>query len=220
MACDHLDKKTFSNAMSAIADEYYNISIEFNNGFKEAINAYYDGWKSVKGYKHISYLLKNISAILDTASEKIVNNYNTMKEGGEAYAFSQEMGITISDITKKDFGFFSDKLYTEDMEIIIDEDKIGTANELMRTSLEKINKYVDNSKVHTESDQTFGYYSTDSYNPRVSIHNAYTSIENGLRTVTSNFHKEFEKILEEDKAERDAKKHASAVDGSDFTDIF
>ena len=225
MACDHLDKRTFTNAMDAINGDYNDMVREFSGGFASAMISYYDAWQSKKGFDKINKFYRNVANVLDTASARIVKNYNTMKDGGEAYARSQDMDLYIESIFRQEFNV-EERTFEEDREIIIDDTKISTAGENMRKSLERINSYIDNSKVQTENDQKFGYYS-DSDNPRASIHTAYSQLDNGLRVATKDFTEDFQQILEADKAEREARKQASAVakqaeavDSNNFTDIF
>lgn len=219
MACDHLDKKTFDNAMEVIKDDYYDIAREFNGGLEKAMKSYYDAWQSKKGFSKINDLYSNIANGLENASMRICINYNTMKKGGEAYAKSQDMWLIIGDIDRKDFSMEKQD-FAEDREIIIDDAKIAEAGKELEESLKKLNGYIDNSKTQTSSDEKFGYYSDNDTNPRLSINKAYTNLETTFNQAIRQFSANLEQLLEDDKAQREANKQAAAVDNSDFSDIF
>lgn len=220
MACDHLDKKTFDNAMEEIKRDYNNIYKEYSNGLAKAMKAYYDAWQSKKGWDKINALYGRISTALDRAGVFIRGNYNIMKNGAENYAKKQDMFLWIGEINVRNFEM-TKKTFNEDSEIIIDEDKIKSAGTELSASLKKLNSYIDNSKNQTSSDVKFGYYSTgDALNPREEIHHAYVDLDSSLNFATEQFIKDFEAILEEDKTARDQAKQDSAVEASDFSGIF
>ena len=219
MACDHLDKKTWDAAMEQIRAQYYQIHQTFCNGFKDAMNQYYDAWQSKKGFDRFNKFYDKVARSLNSASEKIVNNYNTMRVGGQEYARSQDMFVNIENINKRTFEM-NIQNFDDDREIIVDEAKITAAGEKARIILSQINNYLDSSKDVTSSDQRFGYYSDGGVNPRASIHMAYDMLEGALRTATADFAKDLQKDIEEDKAMRDARKQESAVEASDLSSIF
>jgi len=219
MACDHLHKRTFDNAMEKVRDDYYNMNKEFKGGLASAMVAYYDAWQSTKGWNKVNDLYLSIATALTTAGSAICKNYTTMKAGAEKFAKEQDMFLWIGEITTKEFDM-EKKTFGEDAEIIIDEGKISSSGNLLKASLEKINSYVDASKAQTSSDDNFGYYSDGGVNPRATMYDAYTALDTALRNATTKFFKDFESILEADKALRDATKQESAVENSDFTNIF
>lgn len=221
MACDHLDKKTFSNAMEVINKEYCDLYNEFNKEFENAINAYYEAWQSTKGWNKVSELHQWFSRSLSIASEAIVKNYNIMKENGEAYAKMQDMWVFLDNIDKKDFTVVKKQSFDEDREIIVDRDKISEAGQQLETSLKKIVSHIENSLSQTETDQKFGYYSTGGgNNPRDTIYRAYSSLLTSLKNAINQFQLRFAEMLEEDKNEAERIKTEAAVQNSDFSDIF
>ena len=219
MACDHLDKKTWDAAMEQIRAQYYQIHQTFCNGFKDAMNQYYDAWQSKKGFDRINKFYEKVARSLNNASERIVNNYNTMRVGGQAYAQSQDMFVNIENISKRNFEM-TNQNFADDREIIVDDVKIKDAGEKARIILTQINKYLESSLDVTSSDQRFGYYSDGDVNPRHSLHLAYDILETSLKTATEDFAKDLQNDVEEDKAMREARKQESAVEASDLTDIF
>ena len=72
MACDHLDKKTWDAAMEQIRAQYYQIHQTFCNGFKDAMNQYYDAWQSKKGFDRINKFIIFIILTYNSRSSIII----------------------------------------------------------------------------------------------------------------------------------------------------
>lgn len=219
MACDHLDKRTFNNAMENILTNYNSISATFDGMFARAMEEYYDAWQSKKGFERVNSFYSVITEALDKASSSIIKNYNTMKDGGEAYARDQHMFLIIESITKKTFSM-DKKDFSDDREIIIDDEKISTAGENTKKSLERIASCLNDSINQTASNEKFGYYSDGGDNPREAMHKSYEALEEALKNATNNWFKELENDLESDKQLRTEQKQAAAVQDSDFSGIF
>ena len=219
MACDHLDKRTFDNAMENIIANYYSISSTFDGSFTLAMNDYYDAWQSKKGFERINTFYQAFANALETASKAIVKNYNIMKDSGETYAKDQGMWLIIGSIAKKAFSM-DKKDFSEDREIIIDDEKISLAGENMKKSLEKINACLESLLTLTESDEKFGYYSEGGENPRLAMSKAFNALEDALVAATTKWSGDLSKDLDADKQLRESQKQAAAAQDSDFSGIF
>lgn len=211
MACDHLDKKTFDNAMEEIKSKYKKIIREYKNGLNSAMESYYTAWQSKKGWDKINALYNTLTTSLNSAGRAINKNYDTMKAGGEAYAKAQDMFLWIGNFDNEELSY-TKKKFGEDQEIIIDEEKIQTATESLKASLEKIDSYIDEAQLVTKTDKTFGYYSTGDSNPRATLNQALNDLETSVVTAFKTFLSDNATTIAEDKAAREAAKQASLTE--------
>lgn len=202
MACDNLRPATFNKAMSSIKDEFDALVPAFNKFKAVTDEMKKEGWHTPAGYDDINMLANRVRTSVENCCKVIFNNYNEMKRSAKQFAQKEKMSINVREINLKKIPEIKDAMGADD-DGFVDDDVLGSKSTPLGNAKKDILEHLKTIKTVTGSEESFGYWSTGSNDPREAINHSASHMYSRVEQIIDTWNNDLWDRVQTDKADRE-----------------
>ena len=203
MGCDHLNVRVFKKSMEELRDNHRDMYRIYRDELIDEFKWMKKAWDTPKGWKKINDLALKVNGTMIGTNGWLEEEYIMMNKSGTDWARSQDvMMFFIPPMLHINYEAYNTGEHDGELNEVNKEEVLTHANNI-KIALNEIKDCMNKIEIVTKDDDTFGYYSTGTINPREEINSAVKKGIASLDEEFTNYMSNMNKDIEEDNAERE-----------------